>query len=325
MGCIASGSQLAKVQPMNGRPYRLGAVVAQGDFVTVRRIKCPDVSKELVVKMASKVDVVKKAQIFCTERDLLSRLRFPFIQGLLEAFQGHSHLYMISEYMCGGDLHDYLAEVGYLPEIHCRFYCAQLVFCLEYLGALGIAHRDLKPENVLIASDGYIKLTDFGTARVIDSPSYSLCGTPEYMAPEMITPETGHTPAADWWSLGVVLYQLALGELPFSGENQVELFESIIRGHFTCPPRVSGDLMDLLNSLMRLDPFLRWSSHGGMAENVRYCEWFEKAEFDWLAVFLKEADPPYLPLLPESLRKWEDSTSVSSDFEMKLADQFPGF
>uniref|UniRef100_A0A0R3TSU9 Protein kinase domain-containing protein n=1 Tax=Rodentolepis nana TaxID=102285 RepID=A0A0R3TSU9_RODNA len=181
------------------------------------------------------------------ERDILAKIQFPFIVSLNYAFQTEGKIYLILEFVRGGDLFSRLAKELMFTETDVMFYLAEIALAINHLHKLGIVYRDLKPEKqvseftlfilficILLTEEGHIKLTDFGLSKVSiydeddDSKSYSFCGTVEYMAPEIVN-RRGHGPAADWWSFGVLMYEMLTGTLPFHGTSRKDTMTQIMK------------------------------------------------------------------------------------------------
>lgn len=190
--------------------FDLDRTIGTGSFGRVMIVNLKrDRTKRYAMKMLKKENIVKMKQVEHTlnERKILSAIDFPFIVKLAYSFKDTSNLYMILEYVTGGEMFTHLRKTGRYSEENACFYASQIVLAFEYLHFLNIVYRDLKPENVLYDSNGYIKITDFGFAKIIKDRTWTLCGTPEYLAPEIIL-SRGYNKAVDWWALGVIIYEM---------------------------------------------------------------------------------------------------------------------
>ncbi|KAF7232445.1 hypothetical protein EG68_07881 [Paragonimus skrjabini miyazakii] len=188
------------------------------------------------------------------ERDILSRLDMVFVAKLFFTFQDPVHIYLAMEFVDGGDLFELLRQHGRLVESAARFYAAQVFMALEYLHCLSVLYRDLKLENIVLGSNGYVKLVDFGFAKFVPRRTYTLCGTPEYIAPEMIM-HRGYGRSVDWWAFGVLIYEMLFGFTPFHADQMMILYENIVTAHVTYPSafHASRTACDLIGQLIQVD------------------------------------------------------------------------
>jgi len=236
-------------------------------------------------------------------------VKHPFIVSLRYAFQSRSKLYIVLDYCAGGELFFHLGKQGRFDEHRTRFYAGEIVLALEHLHELGIVYRDLKPENVLLSEDGHIALTDFGLSKegINDNISaHSFCGTPEYLAPEILK-RTGHGRAADWWSLGALIYEMLTGIPPFYSRDRDRLFSKILRGQLRLPQYLSNDSKSLLRALLTRDPLKRLGSQTDAAE-IKSHPFF--VGMDWDRLSKKKVQPQFIPECKDSA----DATNFDKEF-----------
>ncbi|KNA25653.1 hypothetical protein SOVF_004560 [Spinacia oleracea] len=250
----------------------------------------------LAMKVMRKDNIIKKNHVdyMKAERDILTKVDHPFIVQLRYSFQTKSKLYLILDFLNGGHLFFHLYRQGIFSEDQARLYTAEIVSAVSHLHKNGIVHRDLKPENILMDADGHIVLTDFGLAKEIDesSRSNSLCGTMEYMAPEIIQAK-GHNKNADWWSIGILLYEMLSGKPPFSHANRQKLQQKIINEKVKLPSMVSTEAHSLLRGLLQKDPSKRLGSGPGGSDEVKTHKWFRP--INWKKLEAKELQPKFKP------------------------------
>jgi serine/threonine protein kinase len=251
-----------------------------------------------------KADIVtSKANIESTkiERNVLTMMNHPFIVSLHGAFQTSTKLYLLMDYVSGGELFHHIHKQGIFLEHHARVYVGEIVLALEHLHAHGVIHRDLKPENILLGADGHVILTDFGLSKMgvkdaHDAHHKTLCGTNEYMAPEMIN-GTGYGRSVDWWALGTLVYEMLTGDPPFSNRNTEKLFHHIKTKRITLPSFLTKECHSLIKGLLdrNVDKRLGCSKHGtftvGGVRALKDHPFFE--ELDWVALARKEVEPPF--------------------------------
>jgi serine/threonine protein kinase len=259
------------------------------------------------IKVLPRTEVEQKNQVkrVLLEKDVLLRFQHPNIINFYYSIVAPVNLYLVMEYVPGGDLFSLLKNLGCVSEECARVYIYQMAQALAYLHSQGIIHRDLKPDNVLISSTGALKLTDFGlsysglldrgagvTADVVIAESRSLVGTPDYIAPEIILRQT-HSYPVDWWALGILLYELLSGEAPFHANTEAEIYRRILKGVWLIPDTdepLSPECVDILRRLLECDPARRLGARG--SQEILGHPWFGGLDPDNL-------QPPFVPELKD--------------------------
>ncbi|CAO2587135.1 Ribosomal protein S6 kinase alpha-5 [Lemmus lemmus] len=285
---------------------------AYGKVFLVRKISGHDAGKLYAMKVLKKATIVQKAKTTehtRTERQVLEHIRqSPFLVTLHYAFQTETKLHLILDYINGGELFTHLSQRERFTEHEVQIYVGEIVLALEHLHKLGIIYRDIKLENILLDSNGHVVLTDFGLSKefVADESerAYSFCGTIEYMAPDIVRGgDSGHDKAVDWWSLGVLMYELLTGASPFTvdGEknSQAEISRRILKSEPPYPQEMSALAKDLLQRLLMKDPKKRLGCGPRDAEEIKEHLFFEKINWDDLAA--KKVPAPFKPVIRDEL------------------------
>ncbi|XP_019350616.1 PREDICTED: ribosomal protein S6 kinase alpha-3 isoform X5 [Crocodylus porosus] len=254
------------------------------------------------------------------ERDILVEVNHPFIVKLHYAFQTEGKLYLILDFLRGGDLFTRLSKEVMFTEEDVKFYLAELALALDHLHSLGIIYRDLKPENILLDEEGHIKLTDFGLSKESidhEKKAYSFCGTVEYMAPEVVN-RRGHTQSADWWSFGVLMFEMLTGTLPFQGKDRKETMTMILKAKLGMPQFLSPEAQSLLRMLFKRNPANRLGAGPDGVEEIKRHSFF--STIDWNKLYRREIHPPFKP----ATGRPEDTFYFDPEFTAKTPKDSPG-
>ena len=246
------------------------------------------------MKVLRKTEIVRLRQVehVNAERYILSRVHHPFVVDLFATFQDNLNVYMLMSYVPGGELFTHLRRAQrFTPDVT-RFYLATIILALKYLHSFNIIYRDLKPENLLLDSRGYLRLTDFGFAKIVDDRTWTLCGTPEYLAPEIIQSD-GHGKAADWWACGVLCYEMLVGYPPFFDESPYGIYERILNGQIQWPRSMDRLSRELIKAFLNPDRTKRLGNMIGGPQDILDHAWFRGV--DWDALERREINVSFIP------------------------------
>ncbi|XP_055612334.1 ribosomal protein S6 kinase 2 beta isoform X2 [Uranotaenia lowii] len=302
--------------------FELLKVLGEGSFgkvFLVRKIVGKDAGTMYAMKVLKKATLKVKDRVRSTnERNILADVGHAFIVKLHYAFQTPGKLYLILDFLRGGDLFTRLSKEVMFTEEDVKFYLAELALALNHLHSLGIIYRDLKPENILLDQDGHIALTDFGLSKqpLDGSKTYSFCGTVEYMAPEVVN-RKGHTFAADWWSFGVLMFEMLTGNLPFHGSNRNDTMNQILKTKLGMPENLSPEAQSLLRALFKRNPQNRLGVGPNGIDDIKRHEFFSNV--DWDAFERKEVRPPFIPAVSR-----DDAFYFDTEYTNKSPKDSPG-
>ncbi|KAI8364654.1 kinase-like domain-containing protein [Radiomyces spectabilis] len=281
--------------------FYLLRVIGKGAFGKVRIVQHKQTLCEYALKYISKERAIElqATNNIIAERRLLQRIEYPLIVNLRYAFHDEANLFMVLDLMLGGDLRFHLDRQGALSELQVRFYVADIALALYYLHQRRIAHRDIKPDNILLDSKGHAHLSDFNVATQFDDARplrWSCAGSLAYMAPEILA-EKGYNTTVDWWSLGILAYELLFDKRPFTGTTSDELKQAILQNSFMFPENVEDQVsqacIDFISGLLVKSPFHRLGCGENGFEDLKNHPWFDG--LDWRAMETKEAIPPFMP------------------------------
>ena len=292
-----------KIEEYNIKPVKVSITdydvlytIGKGSFSRVCLCKKKDNNSLHIFKILKKYDLIQQKQVdhIHSEYKILSELSHPFIVKLYGYnLEDRKYLYFLCEFVQGGELFTLLRNKGKLPLNAAKFYIAHIVLIFDYLHSKKIIYRDLKPENILIDKNGYLKLIDFGFAKYLEKGrTYSLCGTPDYMAPEIVL-KKGCDKAADWWALGILLYELLVGFTPFYDKDPANIYKNIINGKMKLPNNFDKDAQDLIINLLYFEPQYRIGNQKKGATDVINHDFFK--DFDWKSFINFQMTAPHIP------------------------------
>jgi len=284
-----------KGKPKTFEDFTILKHIGEGAYGKVYQVQCNETRKIYAMKVLKKHHLLKTNSVEYTlaERDILMKLRHPFIVQLFHTFQTKERVGFVMEFVSGGQLFFHLRKEALLKESTARFYCAELILALEYLHANNVIHRDLKPENILISSTGHIILTDFGLAKEkveSDDGASTFCGTMEYMAPEMIKGEK-YGKSTDFWSTGILLYDMLAGNPPFRNKNKKKLQDEICTKKIPMQSYWHKDTHSIIRGFTAKNPSERLH-----IEEMKTHPFFKS--INWKQLGDRKTPPPYVPPTP---------------------------
>lgn len=274
--------------------------LGSGAFGRVKLVKSLADSRTFALKCQSKKAIVENGlqEHVMSERTILIQLDHPFILNLHGSFQDEHSIYFVLELLQGGELFTQLRSRGQLDELGAKFYAAQVLLAFAHIHSKNIAYRDLKPENLVLDATGYLKVVDFGLAKEVDGKTWTLCGTPDYLAPEIILNE-GHDKAVDYWALGVLVYEIVSGAPPFYAPDPMEIYEKILSSKISMPNRFSRNLSDLVRKLCKVYQNKRLGNGKGGIVAIQKHKWF--GTFDFKGLINRELQAPIKPNIKHPL------------------------
>ncbi|XP_064486968.1 putative protein kinase C delta type homolog isoform X4 [Ornithodoros turicata] len=297
--------------------FHLLKVLGKGSFGKVLLAELKASRRYFAIKCLKKDVVLEDDDVECTmvERRVLALgTQHPFLCKLFCTFQSESHLFFVMEFLNGGDLMFHIQQSGRFDQNRARFYAAEIVCALKFLHKRGIVYRDLKLDNLCIDAEGHVRIIDFGMCklRVYRKLPRAFCGTPEYMAPEIIK-GLHYNQSVDWWSFGILLYEMLIGQSPFNGTDEDELFWSVCNEEAYYPRFLSKEAKSLLVLLLDKDPEKRLGMSTCAAGDVSDQPFFRP--INWEKLERKEVEPPFKP----KVKGANDVSNFDSDFTMEKA------
>ncbi|XP_015210724.1 serine/threonine-protein kinase N2 isoform X3 [Lepisosteus oculatus] len=294
--------------------FKCVAVLGRGHFGKVLLAEYKNTGEMFAIKALKKGDIVARDEVdslMCEKRifETVNSVRHPFLVNLFACFQTKEHVCFVMEYAAGGDLMMHI-HADVFSEPRAVFYAACVVLGLQFLHDHKIVYRDLKLDNLLLDTEGYVKIADFGLCKEgmgFRDRTSTFCGTPEFLAPEVLT-ETSYTRAVDWWGLGVLIFEMLVGESPFPGDDEEEVFDSIVNDEVRYPRFLSTEAISIMRRLLRRNPERRLGAGERDAEEVKKHPFFRIV--DWTALLAKKARPPFVP----TIRGREDVSNFDDEF-----------
>ncbi|KAJ2300836.1 Serine/threonine kinase [Coemansia sp. RSA 2706] len=280
--------------------FKFVKVLGKGNFGKVMLSEEKSSGKLYAIKVLKKEFIVENDEFESTRSEkrvlmIANKERHPFLIGLHSCFQSSNHIYFVMEYISGGDLMMHVQKLGSFGERRAKFFACEILLGLAYFHKAGIIYRDLKLDNIMLDNEGHVKIADYGLCKEnmgYGQTTITFCGTPEFMAPEIVL-EQRYGRAVDWWAFGVLIYEMILGTSPFHGEDENEIFDSILEDEILYPVRMSRDSVFICQALLEKDPSKRLGSSPSDAEDIMKHSFF--AGVNWDDVLNKKIMPPYVP------------------------------
>ncbi|XP_059175085.1 serine/threonine-protein kinase N2-like [Physella acuta] len=306
-------------QKMKMDDFRPISVLGRGHFGKVLLSQFKKTGEYYAIKALKKGDIIARDEVesLMSEKrifEVINTMRHPFLVNLFACFQTSEHVCFVMEYACGGDLMMHIHN-DVFTEPRTVFYAGCVVLGLQYLHENKIVYRDLKLDNLLLDSEGYLKMADFGLCKEgmgFQDRTSTFCGTPEFLAPEVLT-ETSYSRAVDWWGLGVLIYEMLVGESPFPGDDEEEVFDSIVNEEVRYPRFLSTESIAIMRRLLRRNPDRRLGSSERDAEDVKKQAFFRNV--NWNDLLTKKVKPPFTP----TVKNMEDVSNFDEEFTSERA------
>lgn len=283
-------------EPLTLADFHIDRTLGTGSFGRVHLVQYRITGQYFAMKVLKKSEVVRLKQVehIQNEKAILEKTQHPLLVNLVGTFQDAINIYMVLEYVQGGEMFTYLRKFQRFPNHIAKFYAAEVVLAFEYMHSKDTIYRDLKPENILLDSRGHTKITDFGFAKYVPDITWTLCGTPDYLAPEIIQSK-GYGRAVDWYSLGILIFEMLAGYPPFYDEDHFKLYEKILVGKVRWPQHIDPYAKDLIKRLLTADLTKRYGNLKGGVGDIKRHKWF--ADIDWKKMRRQEIQPPIVPVV----------------------------
>ncbi|GAB5362406.1 hypothetical protein AAMO2058_000794100 [Amorphochlora amoebiformis] len=300
-----------KIVRREGVPLKLSdlsviGTLGRGSFGHVQLVE-DKAGNTYALKAVSKSQIVETGQRshIVSEKRVMEVLDHPFCIKLFGTYHDDRCIYLLLEVSLGGELFSILRARMYFDDHTARFYAGCVVLAFEYMHSMDIVYRDLKPENLLLDSRGFLKVTDFGFAKVVRERTHTLCGTPDYLAPEIVQ-GLGHGKGVDWWTLGILIYEMIASSPPFYDADQMATYQKIVTGTFSFPNHFCSEAKSIVRKLLNVKPHKRLGVVKGGASVIKVHSWFKGFDFDKL--YRMKMKPPIIPRIKNDrdLANFED-------------------
>ena len=286
----------SRIHSIKLQDYEIGDIIKIMPLGKVKIAKSKRTNEYIVIKILIKSEIIKskQEQHILNELDILEEISHPSIISCVGFTQDEKYLYLAFEFVPGGDLFNLLKiENNFLID-KAQFYAGQIVFAFEYLHSKNIVYRNLKPENILINKNGYIKIADFQFAKVVTDRTYTMCGTPGYLAPEIIL-NRGHGLSVDWWTLGVLLYEMICGVDPFADDDPMKVYENILERNIQFSSHFDDKSKSLIKHLLEPDLSRRYGNLKNGVNDIKNHLFFKS--LNWDKLLRQEIEAPFIPKL----------------------------
>ncbi|KAH3779309.1 serine/threonine-protein kinase N2-like isoform X2 [Dreissena polymorpha] len=306
-------------QAVNMSDFRPISVLGRGHFGKVILSEYKNTGEYFALKALKKGEIIARDEVesLMSEKrifEVINAMRHPYLVNLFACFQTQEHVIFVMEYACGGDLMMHIHN-DVFSEPRTVFYAGCVVLGLQYLHEHKIVYRDLKLDNLLLDTEGYLKIADFGLCKEgmgFGDRTRTFCGTPEFLAPEVLT-EPSYTRSVDWWGLGVLIFEMLVGESPFPGDDEEEVFDSIVNEEVKYPRFLSTEAIAIMRRLLRRNPDRRLGSSERDAEDVKKQAFFRN--LDWNELLMRRVKPPFVP----TVKHLEDVSNFDTEFTQEKA------
>lgn len=269
-------------------------ILGRGAFGYVTLVEDPNTEIIYALKAIRKTLIVEHNQenIILREKHIMKRLRHKRLVNCFRTYRDECRVYFLLDACLGGELFTILRKKRYFSERTGRFYAGCVIQGFEFMHSKDIVYRDLKPENLVLELSGYVKIADFGFAKHVTDKTFTLCGTPDYLAPEIVTGQ-GHGKGVDWWTLGVLIYEMLASVSPFYASDPLMMYRNIVRGKYKTPKYFSDEVADMVKALLCRRATKRLGVIAGGASKIRQHPWF--VGIDWDAMARNRYNAPFVP------------------------------